>query len=86
MVGTNITKALSVQGAQNQAISNGSNIEYDQMAQAPWYRYWSGRDEHIVWFEDIRSYIEKYKLIDLYQIAGTAFWQVSLPAPQNWHI
>ena len=44
-------------------------IEYDQMAQAPWYRYWSGRDEHIVWFEDIRSYIEKYKLIDLYQIA-----------------
>lgn len=84
VVGTNITKALSVQGAQNQAISNGSNIEYDQMAQAPWYRYWSGRDEHIVWFEDIRSYIEKYKLIDLYQIAGTTFWQVSLPAPQNW--
>ena len=54
------------------------------MAQAPWYRYWSGRDEHIVWFEDIRSYIEKYKLIDLYQIAGTTFWQISLPAPQNW--
>ena len=84
VVGTNLTKALSVQGAQNQAISNGSNIEYDQMAQAPWYRYWSGRDEHIVWFEDIRSYTEKYKLIDLYQIAGTTFWQIGLPAPQNW--
>jgi spore germination protein len=84
VVGTNVTRALSVQGSQNQAISTGSIIEYDQIAQSPWYRYWKGTQEHIVWFEDIRSYIEKYNLMDLYQIAGTTFWQINLPAPQNW--
>lgn len=84
VAGTNKTRALSVNGAQNQAISVGSPIEFDPSAKSPWYRYWSGGEEHVVWFEDIRSYIEKYKLIDLYQLVGTTFWQISLPAPQNW--
>ncbi len=42
-------------------------------------------EEHIVWFEDIRSFSEKYHLIDRYQLLGTTFWQLSLPFPQNWH-
>ncbi len=84
VVRTSNTTALSVQGLQNQAISNGAFIEYYSYAQAPWYRYWKGTEEHIVWFEDIRSYIEKYKLIDQYQLSGTTFWQLSLPAPPNW--
>jgi spore germination protein len=40
--------------------------------------------EQVVWFEDIRSFIEKYRLIDVYQLSGTTFWQISLAAPQNW--
>ncbi|MEH7076933.1 LysM peptidoglycan-binding domain-containing protein [Neobacillus drentensis] len=83
-VGTNQTRGLSVLAAQNQAISVGEPIEFDLTAKAPWYRYWPGGKEHIVWFEDIRSYIEKYHLIDLFQLAGSTFWQISLPAPQNW--
>lgn len=81
---TNATKGLSVLAAQNKAISLGSPIRYDNTAKSPWYRYWSGTIEHIVWFEDIRSYTEKYKLIDIYQLLGTTFWHISLPAPQNW--
>ncbi|WHY65191.1 glycosyl hydrolase family 18 protein [Neobacillus sp. SuZ13] len=84
MVGTNQTRALSVNAAQNQAIAVGEPIEFDATAKAPWYRYWPGGKEHIVWFEDIRSYIEKYNLMGLYRLAGTTFWQISLPAPQNW--
>ncbi|HEY4551013.1 MAG TPA: LysM peptidoglycan-binding domain-containing protein [Bacillus sp. (in: firmicutes)] len=84
VVGTNVTRALSVQGSQNQAISTGSIIEYDQIAQSPWYQYWRGTEKRIVWFEDIRSFIEKYNAIDLYQLAGTTFWQINLSAPQNW--
>ena len=84
VVGTNVTRALSVQGSQNQAISTGAIIEYDQIAQSPWYQYWRGTEERIVWFEDIRSFIEKYNVIDLYQLAGTTFWQINLSAPQNW--
>ena len=83
-VSTNQTQGLSVQGAQNQAMMKGSPIQYDEVSQSPWYQYWEGKDQHIVWFEDIRSYSEKYKLMDQYQLLGTTFWQLSLPAPQNW--
>ncbi|HAQ07694.1 MAG TPA: chitinase [Bacillus bacterium] len=84
VVGTNQTRALSVLSAQNLAISTGAVIQYDSAARSPWFRYWKGTEEHIVWFEDSRSYIEKYRLIDLYQLYGTTFWQLTLPAPQNW--
>ncbi len=84
IVNTTITRAMSVQSAQNQAISTGSVIEYDTIAQSPWYRYYQMNVEHIVWFEDIRSFIEKYRLMDVYQLLGTTFWHIGLPAPQNW--
>ncbi len=84
VVGTNKTRALSITAAQNQAIALGGPIEFDNTEKSPWYQYWHGAEEHVVWFEDIRSLIEKYKLIDIYQIVGTTFWQISLPAPQNW--
>lgn len=84
VVGTNATQAMSVVTAQNRAISTGSPIQFDQHSMSPWYRHWSEGVEQVVWFEDIRSFIEKYRLMDLYQLAGTTFWQISLPAPQNW--
>jgi spore germination protein len=83
-VGTNTTQALSVLAAQNQAISKRVTIQFDNTAKSPWYSYWRATKENIVWFEDIRSYIEKYKLIDMYKLIGTTYWQLSLPAPQNW--
>ncbi|MDF2857156.1 MAG: chitinase, partial [Neobacillus sp.] len=83
-VHSNATHALSVLDAQNLAISTGSPIQFEERAKSPWYRYWVSDGEHVVWFEDIRSFIEKYQLIDRYQLSGTTFWQISLPAPQNW--
>lgn len=83
-VRTNATIAMSVLAAQNQAISTGTPIQIDLSAKSPWYRYWRGVEERIVWFEDIRSLIEKYRLLDIYQLAGTTFWQITLPFPQNW--
>jgi spore germination protein len=84
VVGTNVTRAMSVVSAQNQAIITGAPIQFDQRSKSPWYRHYRTGVEHIVWFEDIRSFIEKYRLMDLYQLSGTTFWQVSLAAPQNW--
>jgi spore germination protein len=84
VVGTNITHAMSVLSAQNQAISTGSPIQFDLHAMSPWYRHWSAGAEQVVWFEDIRSFIEKYRLMDVYKLLGTTFWQISLAAPQNW--
>ncbi|SDN45522.1 LysM peptidoglycan-binding domain-containing protein [Bacillus sp. OK048] len=84
VVGTNVTHAMSVVSAQNQAISTGSPIEFDQRSMSPWYRHWKSGVEHVVWFEDIRSFIEKYRVIDVYNLSGTTYWQISLAAPQNW--
>ncbi|RSD26121.1 LysM peptidoglycan-binding domain-containing protein [Mesobacillus subterraneus] len=84
VVSTNQYRALSVLDAQNLAISTGSVIQFDTAARSPWFRYWRGTEEHIVWFEDVRSYLEKYRLMDLYQLYGATYWQLSLPAPQNW--
>lgn len=83
-VSDNTTTALSVNGAQNQAISANAVIEFNQVAASPWYQHWKGMKENIVWFEDIRSYQEKYNLVDQYQLLGVTYWQLSLPAPQNW--
>ncbi|MFJ8247444.1 LysM peptidoglycan-binding domain-containing protein [Peribacillus asahii] len=80
----NTTTALSVNGAQNQAISANTVIEFNQVAASPWYQHWKGMEENIVWFEDIRSYQEKYNLVDQYQLLGVTYWQLNLPAPQNW--
>lgn len=78
------TKALSVLNAQNQAISKGSVIIYDLTAASPNYEYWQERQQHRVWFEDIRSFTRKYQLVDAYGLLGTTFWQLSLNFPQNW--
>jgi spore germination protein len=84
VVGTNATHAMSVVAAQNQAISTGSPIQFDQHSMSPWYRHYRSGVEQVVWFEDIRSFIEKYRLMDVYNLLGTTFWQISLAAPQNW--
>lgn len=80
----NLTKAYSLLYAQNSAISTGSKINYDVRSASPYYTYWEGAERHIVWYDDIRSFAEKYKLIDQYQLLGTTYWQLSLPFPQNW--
>jgi spore germination protein len=80
----NRTTAMSNLNAQNLAISNKVIIQYDEHAAVPWYRYWVGAEEHVVWFGDIRSVIGKYKLIDYYKLLGTTYWHIGLDFPQNW--
>lgn len=84
IVPDNTTIARSVLSAQNIALANWRPIQFDERAQSPVYQYRQNNQDHVVWYEDIRSYIAKYQLIDLYGLMGTTYWQLSLPAPQNW--
>ncbi|MGM0899547.1 MAG: LysM peptidoglycan-binding domain-containing protein [Bacillota bacterium] len=84
IVPENTTIARSVLSAQNIALANWRPIQFDERAQSPVYQYRQNNQDHVVWYEDIRSYIAKYQLIDLYGLMGTTYWQLSLPAPQNW--
>ncbi len=79
-----ITTSLSANAAQNRAISLGTIIQYDSIASAPHYRFYDGTNPHIVWFEDIRSFREKYRLVDEYSLLGVTFWQLAFDFPQNW--
>lgn len=80
----NLTTALSARSAQNLAISVGANIQFDQVAASPYFMYWMGTTKHVVWFEDIRSFVKKYQLADQYSLLGVTFWQLKFEFSQNW--
>ncbi|MCL2105910.1 MAG: glycosyl hydrolase family 18 protein [Oscillospiraceae bacterium] len=67
------------------ALSRGSQIQFDEQAQTPWFRY-SAEDgrEHVVWFEDARSIAAKLSLVNEFHVGGICYWTVNYPFPQNW--
>lgn len=67
------------------AIRYGVEIQYDTLAQAPYF-YYDGPEgiRHVVWFEDARSFRAKYDLVDRYHLRGVSYWVLGLDAPQNW--
>ena len=75
--GTN-ARILSLSAAQNLAFSTGAEITFNETAGAPFFTYRepSGR-EHIVWFDDARSYKERLELIDEYNLGGVSFWTIN---------
>ncbi|PLS17180.1 chitinase [Bacillus sp. M6-12] len=81
---SNKVTARAVLAAQNLAITKGSVIQFSEREAVPWYRYSENNVKHIVWFEDIRSIIAKYRLMDAYELAGMTYWHVALSFPQNW--
>ncbi len=62
-------------------------IEYDTVAQSPYYRYYdANHQEHIVWFEDARSIQKKLQLVEKYGLAGISYWTVDREFSQNWSV
>lgn len=85
-VGNPIAKAISPQQAIQLAKNRNAAIEYDQNAQAPFFRYWQDGIEHEVWFEDARSIQAKFKLLKELQLLGIAYWHSGFDFPQNWYL
>ena len=61
-------------------------IQYDEVAQAPFFRYFFPPDgrEHEVWFEDARSVQAKARLVNEYGLYGMGIWQLMRYFPQMW--
>lgn len=69
------------------AAEHGSKIEFDVLAQVPYFYYNSAEgDRHVVWFDDARSFRAKYNLVDKYALKGVSYWVLGLDAPQNWAV
>ncbi len=55
----------------------GAEIQYDEVAQSPWFRYYDKRgQQHEVWFEDARSYQAKLSLLRSLELGGVSIWNV----------
>ncbi len=82
-----VSRADSLSNVQAIALARryGAEIQYDAVAEAPWFVYTdeAGR-AHEVWFEDARSIAAKLLLIREYGFRGAGYWSLDRPFPQNW--
>lgn len=58
------------------AIANDAPIQFDEIAQTPFFTYEKEGAEHEVWFEDARSITAKYELLEEYNLKGIGVWQI----------
>lgn len=83
--GTTRAQSISNQEAIRLAVHYGVDIQYDETAQSPFFRY-TGEDGviHEVWFEDARSMRAKLSLVAEYGFLGAGFWNLMRPFSQTW--
>ncbi|TPG68328.1 LysM peptidoglycan-binding domain-containing protein [Brevibacillus laterosporus] len=83
--GGQYAKVVSPKEAVNLARRYQQSILYDQVAQAPHFRYYDERGrEHQVWFEDARSMRAKFSLLQELDLRGISYWKLGIPFKQNW--
>jgi spore germination protein len=65
----------------------GAEIQWDPVAQSPWYTYFDGEgNEHQVWFENEESIRAKLNLVNEYGLGGISYWNLMYPFPGNWRV
>jgi len=81
-----VTKATTIGNVQavRIAVGNGAEIQFDNVAESPYFNYVSGGVEHEVWFEDVRSLNAKFDLIAEYNLRGCGYWQIMQWFRANW--
>ncbi len=66
------------------AIQQGAVIEFDELAQSPFFNYMEDGILHEVWFEDVRSLQAKFDLIKEFNLRGCGYWQIMQWFKANW--
>lgn len=81
-----VTKARTIGNVEavQLAVNNGAVIQYDEIAQTPFFNYEIGNELHEVWFEDARSIRAKLNLINKYNLRGAGYWQIMQLFRANW--
>ncbi|WP_047152933.1 LysM peptidoglycan-binding domain-containing protein [Aneurinibacillus tyrosinisolvens] len=78
-------ETFSPQEAVLRAIRYGAAIQYDPVAQSPFFRYTDAQGRnHEVWFEDARSAQAKFDTAKDYGLRGISYWVLGYRYPQNW--
>lgn len=82
--GTTVATTIGNVEAVQIAIQNDAVIQFDDIAQSPYFQYRSNDITHEVWFEDIRSMQAKFDLIKEYSLKGAGYWQLMRWWRANW--
>ncbi len=82
--GSSRATTVSNQEAVRIAIEADVPIQFDEVAMSPFFRYEKDGQMHEVWFEDVRSYREKFSLLPAYGLRGMGYWQIMRFFRPNW--
>ena len=79
-------QSIGLAQAADLAVRTGSEIQYDELAQTPYFNYTENGTRHVVWFDNPRSIAAKLELINEYGLAGASWWTVNRCYVPNWLI
>lgn len=75
--GTTKARSLGNVEAVALAATEVADIDFDEIAQTPFFYYTSSEEEeHVVWFDDARSMEEKLALVSEYNLRGIGIWNI----------
>jgi spore germination protein len=78
-------RGIAPKAAVNMAIHQGAVIQWHHASASPTYTYRGERGEfRQVWFEDARSVMAKFHLVQEMGVRGISYWVLGCPFPQNW--
>lgn len=83
-----VTRAESISSLEaiQLAIDHDVEIQFDETAMSPFFRYWQYGVQHEVWFEDPRSLLAKFQLVKEKELSGVGYWQLMNFYRPNWLI
>jgi spore germination protein len=83
-----VAETISNIEAVDRSVEKRTEIQFDERSESPYYYYSDRvgllREPHIVWFEDVRSVMEKMQLAADSGILGVGYWNVMYPFNQNF--
>jgi spore germination protein len=85
--GGEFAESIGNDEAVRRAAKYNAEIKYDIKAQSPFYNYIDeNRRQHQVWFEDARSVMAKYRLVNRLGLRGVSYWVLAQPFVQNFYV
>lgn len=82
--GTSKAQSIGNIEAVQIAIVQSVPIQFDEIAQSPFFTYIQNNQTHEVWFEDVRSIHGKFGLVREYGLRGMSYWQIMRLFRANW--
>ncbi|MGI9860981.1 glycosyl hydrolase family 18 protein [Moorella naiadis] len=84
--GARVPVTLSYSQVQDLARRVGVSIYYDPNAQESTFSYVEDNTPHVVWFEDVRSFSVRLRLVQEYNLTGIGVWRLGLEDPRIWEL